>query len=116
MSPTRCSADCLSQVQGRAAMRCRHMEKTAGIIPNADSEHYAIFQVISNLLYHYGTCNVVKDILLQRYFGRLILELVESIFCHSLLEKRFDRESLMFVGENSQFHAEAVQMTAKLDR
>jgi hypothetical protein len=27
---------------------------------------------MSNLLYYYGMCNVVKDILLQRYFGKVI--------------------------------------------
>jgi hypothetical protein len=26
---------------------------------------------MSNLLYYYGMCNVVKDILLQRYFGKV---------------------------------------------
>lgn len=26
---------------------------------------------MSNLLYYYGMCNVVKDILLQRYFGNV---------------------------------------------
>jgi len=30
--------------------------------------------------------------------------------------ERFDREPLIFIGENSQFHAEAVHKTAKLDR
>jgi pimeloyl-ACP methyl ester carboxylesterase len=29
-------------------------------------------KVMSNLLYYYGMCNVVKDILLQRYFGKVI--------------------------------------------
>ncbi|XP_039771264.1 protein NDL2-like isoform X3 [Panicum virgatum] len=32
------------------------------------------------------------------------------------LEKRLDREALIFVSENFQFHAEAVHTTAKLDR
>lgn len=26
---------------------------------------------MSNLLYYYGMCNVVNDILLQRYFGKV---------------------------------------------
>ena len=50
------------------------------------------------------------------WVGQLISELVESIFCHYLQEKRLDREALISVSENFQFHAEAVHTTAKLDR
>jgi hypothetical protein len=47
-----------------------------------------------------------------------------QIFCHALYRrkdltenlKQLQCRTLIFVGENSQFHAEAVHMTAKLDR
>ncbi|PWZ04918.1 Pollen-specific protein SF21 [Zea mays] len=140
-------------------------------------------KVMSNLLYYYGMCNVVKDILLQRYFGKgvrggsaepesdivqacrsfldqrqcvnvwrfiqtineyvlfiskaytfnsyghTVPESVDEwnqiiIFCDALYRrkdltenlKQLQCRTLIFVGENSQFHAEAVHMTAKLDR
>ncbi|XP_066376873.1 protein NDL1-like [Miscanthus floridulus] len=103
-------------------------------------------KVMSNLLYYYGMCNVVKDILLQRYFGKGVRggstepesDIVQA--CRSFLDQRqcmnvwrfiqtinerkdltenlkqLQCRTLIFVGENSQFHAEAVHMTAKLDR
>ncbi|KAK3133941.1 hypothetical protein QOZ80_6AG0543030 [Eleusine coracana subsp. coracana] len=103
-------------------------------------------KVLSNLLYYYGMCNVVKDILLQRYFGKGVhgcstepeSDIVQA--CRSFLDQRqcmnvwrfiqtinerkdltenlkqLQCRTLIFVGENSQFHAEAVHMTAKLDR
>ncbi|KAG0514786.1 hypothetical protein BDA96_10G223300 [Sorghum bicolor] len=103
-------------------------------------------KVMSNLLYYYGMCNVVKDILLQRYFGKGVRggstepesDIVQA--CRSFLDQRqcmnvwrfiqtinerkdltenlkqLQCRALIFVGENSQFHAEAVHMTAKLDR
>ncbi|PUZ60268.1 hypothetical protein GQ55_4G110200 [Panicum hallii var. hallii] len=102
-------------------------------------------KVMSNLLYYYGMCNVVKDILLQRYFGKGVRgcsnepesDIVQA--CRSFLDQRqgmnvwrfiqtinerkdltenlnqLQCRTLIFVGENSQFHAEAVYMTAKLD-
>uniref|UniRef100_K3XXV5 Pollen-specific protein SF21 n=1 Tax=Setaria italica TaxID=4555 RepID=K3XXV5_SETIT len=102
-------------------------------------------KVMSNLLYYYGMCNVVKDILLQRYFGKGVRgcstepesDIVQA--CRSFLDQRqgmnvwrfiqtinerkdltenlkqLQCRTLIFVGENSQFHAEAVHMTAKLD-
>ncbi|KAL5672356.1 hypothetical protein ACJX0J_016662, partial [Zea mays] len=103
-------------------------------------------KVMSNLLYYYGMCNVVNDILLQRYFGKGVRggsaepesDIVQA--CRSFLDQRqcinvwrfiqtinerkdltenlkqLQCRTLIFVGENSQFHAEAVHMTAKLDR
>ncbi|TVU07918.1 hypothetical protein EJB05_41295 [Eragrostis curvula] len=103
-------------------------------------------KVMSNLLYYYGMCNVVKDILLQRYFGKGVRgcstdpesDIVQA--CRSFLDQRqsmnvwrfiqtinerkdlteslkqLQCRTLIFVGEDSQFHAEAVHMTAKLDR
>jgi len=100
---------------------------------------------MSNLLYYYGMCNVVKDILLQRYFGKGVRgcsnepesDIVQA--CRSFLDQRqgmnvwrfiqtinerkdltenlkqLQCRTLIFVGENSQFHAETVHMTSKLD-
>uniref|UniRef100_A0A804MRS6 Pollen-specific protein SF21 n=1 Tax=Zea mays TaxID=4577 RepID=A0A804MRS6_MAIZE len=81
-------------------------------------------------------CNVVKDILLQHYFGKGVRggsvepesDIVQA--CRSFLDQRqcinrkdltenlkqLQCRTLIFVGENSQFHAEVVHMTAKLDR
>ncbi|KAJ1259599.1 hypothetical protein BS78_10G168100 [Paspalum vaginatum] len=103
-------------------------------------------KVMSNLLYYYGMCNVVKDILLQRYFSEGVRgcptepESDIAQACRSFLDQRqcmnmwrfiqtinerkdltenlkqLRCRTLIFVGENSQFHAEAVDMTAKLDR
>uniref|UniRef100_A0A804U826 Pollen-specific protein SF21 n=1 Tax=Zea mays TaxID=4577 RepID=A0A804U826_MAIZE len=103
-------------------------------------------KVISNLLYYYGMCGLVKECLLQRYFSKEVQgfsELPESDIvqaCRSLLDQRqsmnvwrfvqtmnqrydlteqlklLQCRTLIFVGENSQFHAEAVHMTSKLDR
>ena len=103
-------------------------------------------KVMSNLLYFYGTCSVLKEMLLQRYFSKEVRggpqvpesDIVQA--CRSLLEQRkstnvlrflqaiSDRyditdglkklqcRTLIFVGENSPFHSEALHMTMKLDR
>ncbi|KAG2657170.1 hypothetical protein PVAP13_1KG189200 [Panicum virgatum] len=103
-------------------------------------------KVMSNLLYYYGMCGLVKECLLQRYFSKEVRgfsELPESDIvqaCKSLLDQRqsmnvwrfvqtmnerydlteqlkqLQCRTLIFVGENSQFHSEAVHMTSKLDR
>ena len=36
---------------------------------------------MSNLLYYYGMCDVVKDCLLQRYFGKVRIVTACDIFC-----------------------------------
>ncbi|KAL6838716.1 hypothetical protein ACP4OV_031430 [Aristida adscensionis] len=103
-------------------------------------------KVLLNLLYYYGTRGLVKESLLQRYFSMEVRgtgedpesEIVQA--CRSLLDgrqgynvwrflqaingrrdltnalKKLQCRTLIFVGENSQFHADAVHMTAKLDR
>ncbi|XP_020398432.1 protein NDL1 isoform X1 [Zea mays] len=103
-------------------------------------------KVLLNLLYYYGTRGIVKESLLQRYFSMDVLgngqdpesEIVQA--CRSLLDDRqgtnvwrflqainrrhdlteslekLQCQTLIFVGENSQFHADAVHMTTKLDR
>ncbi|RZC51597.1 hypothetical protein C5167_020022 [Papaver somniferum] len=103
-------------------------------------------KVMSNVLYFYGMCSVVKDCLLQRYFSLEVRgnsqvqesDIVQA--CRSLLNERqstnvlrfleaingrydiSDRlkklqcRTLIFVGENSPFHSEAIDMTSKLDR
>ncbi|KAH1203902.1 Protein NDL2 [Glycine max] len=104
------------------------------------------FHVMSNLLYFYGMCGVVKEILLKRYFSKEIrggTQLPESDIvksCRRLLDERqslnvwrfleainerpdiseglrkLHCRSLIFVGDMSPFHSEAVHMTSKLDR
>lgn len=103
-------------------------------------------KVMSNLLYFYGMCGLVKECLLQRYFSKELrgsAEVPESDIvqaCRRLLDerqgqnvfrylqainrrpditvglKRLKCRTLIFVGENSPFHSEAVHMTSKLDR
>ncbi|EES00140.1 hypothetical protein BDA96_03G037000 [Sorghum bicolor] len=103
-------------------------------------------KVLLNLLYYYGTRGLVKESLLQRYFSMDVRgngqdpesEIVQA--CRSLLDerqgtnvwrflqainrrhdlteslKKLQCRTLIFVGDNSQFHADAVHMTTKLDR
>ncbi|XP_014503523.1 pollen-specific protein SF21 [Vigna radiata var. radiata] len=103
-------------------------------------------KVMSNLLYFYGMCGVVKEILLKRYFSKEIrggTQLPESDIvkaCRRLLDERqslnvwrfleaingrpdiseglrkLQCRSLIFVGDMSPFHSEALHMTSKLDR
>ncbi|KAF5936105.1 hypothetical protein HYC85_027234 [Camellia sinensis] len=103
-------------------------------------------KVMSNLLHFYGMCSLVKELLLMRYFSKEVrgnLEVPESDIvqsCRRLLDerqssnvlrfleainerpditeglKKLKCRSLIFVGENSSFHAEALHMTSKLDR
>ncbi|KAF4371449.1 hypothetical protein F8388_001977 [Cannabis sativa] len=103
-------------------------------------------KVMSNLLYFYGMCGLLKDCLLQRYFSKEVrgsTEVPESDIvqaCRKLLEerqsinvfrflqaingrsditeglKRLRCRTLIFVGDSSPFHSEALHMTAKLDR
>ncbi|XP_022842906.1 protein NDL1-like isoform X3 [Olea europaea var. sylvestris] len=103
-------------------------------------------KVMSNLLYFYGMCGLVKECLLYRYFSKGVrgcAEVPESDIvqaCRRLLDERhsinvlrflqaIDRRpditeglktlkcrTLIFVGENSPYHSEALHMTAKLDR
>ncbi|WVY89270.1 hypothetical protein V8G54_034784 [Vigna mungo] len=103
-------------------------------------------KVMSNLLYFYGMCGVVKEILLKRYFSKEIRggsQLPESDIvkaCRRLLDERqslnvwrfleaingrpdiseglrkLQCRSLIFVGDMSPFHSEALHMTSKLDR
>ncbi|KAH7836312.1 hypothetical protein Vadar_034547 [Vaccinium darrowii] len=103
-------------------------------------------KVLSNILYYYGMCSLVKDLLLMRYFSKEVrgsLQVPESDIvqaCRRLLDerqgpnvlqfleaingrpditeglKKLNCRSLIIVGENSPFHAEALHMTSKLDR
>ncbi|CAN1217428.1 Protein NDL1 [Linum perenne] len=102
-------------------------------------------KVLSNLLYYYGMCGVVKELLLKRYFCkeargnsqipesdivqacRGFLDEMESLNVWRFLEamnerpdisdglKKLQCRSLLFVGEYSPFHAEALYMTSKLE-
>lgn len=103
-------------------------------------------KVLSNLLYICGMCGIVKELLLMRYFSKEVRggvdvpesDIVQS--CRRLLGERqspnvlrfleaingrpdisdglrkLQCRSLIFVGENSPFHYEALHMTSKLDR
>ncbi|XP_039039092.1 protein NDL1-like [Hibiscus syriacus] len=103
-------------------------------------------KVMSNLLYFYGMCGMVKELLLKRYFSKEVRgsvvvpesDIVQA--CRRLLDERqsinvcrfleamngrpdlseglrkLHCRSLIFVGENSPFHSEALHMTSKLDR
>ncbi|XP_031285245.1 protein NDL2-like [Pistacia vera] len=102
--------------------------------------------VMSNLLCFYGMCGVAKELLLKRYFSKEVRgsalvpesDIVQE--CRRLLDERqtanvwhfleainrrqdlserlrkLQCRSLIFVGENSPFHSEAVHMTSKIDR
>lgn len=101
---------------------------------------------MSNLLYFYGMCGLMKDCLLQRYFSREVRgsgqypesDIVQA--CRSFLDERqstnvwrflqsingrcditeglkyLQCRTLIFVGENSPFHSDAIHMATKLDR
>ncbi|PON76698.1 NDRG [Parasponia andersonii] len=103
-------------------------------------------KVMSNLLYFYGMCGVVKELLLKRYFSKDVrgcVQMPESDVvqaCRRSLEERqssnvwrlleaingrpditeglrkLQCRSLIFVGDSSPFHPEALYMTSKLDR
>ncbi|KAK6161939.1 hypothetical protein DH2020_001780 [Rehmannia glutinosa] len=103
-------------------------------------------KVMSNLLYICGMCGIVKELLLMRYFSKEVrggVDVPESDIvrsCRKLLGerqspnllrfleaingrpditdglRRLQCRSLIFVGENSPFHYEALHMTSKLDR
>ncbi|KAK6151930.1 hypothetical protein DH2020_014565 [Rehmannia glutinosa] len=106
----------------------------------------SLFAVMSNLLYYYGMCGLLKDCLLYRYFSKEVrgsAEVPESDIvqaCRRLLDERqsinvlrflkaIDRRpditdglktlrcrTLIFVGDDSPFHSEALHMAANLDR
>ncbi|XWS69990.1 hypothetical protein CRYUN_Cryun03dG0010800 [Craigia yunnanensis] len=103
-------------------------------------------KVMSNMLYFYGMCGLLKEFLLQRYFSKEVrgnAEVPESDIvqaCRRLLDerhgsnvmlflqainrrpdltsglKRLRCRTLIFVGDNSPFHSEALHMTSKLNR
>ncbi|XP_072967016.1 protein NDL2-like [Typha angustifolia] len=102
-------------------------------------------KVMSNLLYFYGMCGLMKDFLLHRYFSKEVRgsahvpesDVVQA--CGTLLGERESTNvwqflqsingryditeglqqlhcrTLIFVGENSPFHSDALYMTSKLD-
>ncbi|GJS65285.1 pollen-specific protein SF21-like protein isoform X1 [Tanacetum coccineum] len=103
-------------------------------------------KVMSNVLYYYGICGLVKELLLIRYFSKEVrggsivpdsdmvqscrrsLDEMQSLNVLRYLEavngrpditdglKRLQCRTLIFVGENSPFHSESLHMTSKLDR
>ncbi|XP_051114266.1 protein NDL1-like [Andrographis paniculata] len=103
-------------------------------------------KVMSNLLYYYGMCGVLKDFLLYRYFSKEVrgtVEVPESDIvqaCRRLLDERQSLNvwrflqainarpditdglktlrcrTLIFVGDDSSFHSEGLHVAAKLDR
>ncbi|KAB2024342.1 hypothetical protein ES319_D06G081300v1 [Gossypium barbadense] len=81
-------------------------------------------KVMSNLLYFYGMCGLLKELLLQRYFSKEVCgntEIPESDIVQARPDltsglKRLRCRTLIFVGDSSPFHSEALHMTSKLDR
>ncbi|KAL5052741.1 hypothetical protein RYX36_033423 [Vicia faba] len=103
-------------------------------------------KVMSNFLHFYGMCGLLKECLLQRYFSKEVrgnAEVPESEIvqaCRKLLDERkktnvmrflhaintrpditeglkgLNCRTLIFVGDSSPFHSEAIHMTSKLDR
>ncbi|KAL0426917.1 UNVERIFIED_CONTAM: protein NDL1 [Sesamum latifolium] len=103
-------------------------------------------KVMSNLLYYYGMCGLLKDFLLYRYFSKEVCgdaEIPESDIvqaCRRLLDERQSTNvlrflqainrrhditdglktlrcrTLIFVGDDSPFHSEALHMAAKMER
>lgn len=103
-------------------------------------------KVLLNLIYYYGTRGLVKECLLQRYFSKKVCgsghylesDIVQACrnllderqgeniwrFLHSINERhdltdalrKLQCRTLIFVGENSQFHEDAIHMTTKLDK
>ncbi|CAI0432590.1 unnamed protein product, partial [Linum tenue] len=103
-------------------------------------------KVLSNVLYFYGMCGIMKECLLQRYFSKVLL-LICVLKSHSngwyvmqLLDERqslnvkrflqavnerhdlsdslhkLECKTLVFVGESSPFRDEAVYMSSKMGR
>ncbi|XP_065044623.1 protein NDL1-like isoform X2 [Musa acuminata AAA Group] len=101
-------------------------------------------KILCNLLYFYGMCDLIKECLLHRYFCKEVCgntqipesEIVQA--CRSLLDERqsinvwrylqsinryditeglqqLQCRTLIFVGENSPFHSDALHMMSKLD-
>ncbi|KAL8063218.1 hypothetical protein ABFX02_01G014200 [Erythranthe guttata] len=103
-------------------------------------------KMMSNLLYICGMCGIVKELMLMRYFSKEVrggVDVPESDIVQSCRRFLGERQSpnvlryleaingrpdisdslrklkcrsLIFVGENSPFHYEALHMTSKLDR
>ncbi|KAG0484712.1 hypothetical protein HPP92_008791 [Vanilla planifolia] len=103
-------------------------------------------KVMSNLLYFCGMCGLTKDLLLQRYFSKEVRGSIQTTesdivqFCRRQLDERHGMNiwrflqsmngrrdltdelkllrcrTLIFVGESSPFHSDALHMTSKLDR
>ncbi|XP_065854330.1 protein NDL1-like [Euphorbia lathyris] len=103
-------------------------------------------KVLMNLLYFYGMCDILKECLIQRYFSkevRCAMQGAESDIiqaCRRLLDERqgsnvmrflqainerhdltdglkeLQCKTLIFVGENSQFHSESIYMCAKMGK
>ncbi|XP_009614747.1 protein NDL1 isoform X1 [Nicotiana tabacum] len=130
----------------------KHRERVLGLIlvsplcraPSWSEWFYN--KVMSNLLYFYGMCGLLKDFLLYRYFSKEVrgsAEVPESDIaqaCRRLLDerqsinilrflqaidgrpditqglKKLQCRTLIFVGDSSPFHSDALHMTAKLDR
>ncbi|KAL5975592.1 Protein ndl2 [Asimina triloba] len=91
-------------------------------------------KVMSNLIYFYGMCGLVKECLLQRYFSknayvsgqllderqgenvRRFLQAINGRCDISEGLRKLQRRTLIFVGEDSPFHLEAIHMMSKMDR
>ncbi|CAN4097526.1 unnamed protein product [Withania somnifera] len=130
----------------------KHRERVLGLVlvsplcRAASWTEWFYNKVMSNLLYFYGMCGVLKEFLLHRYFSKEVhgsADVPESDIaqaCRRLLDERQSMNiwrflqaidgrpditdglktlkcrTLIFVGEDSPFHSEALHMTAKLNR
>ncbi|KAG6538980.1 hypothetical protein ZIOFF_004132 [Zingiber officinale] len=96
-------------------------------------------KVMSNILYFYGMCGIIKEWLVQRYFSKevrgnwqapeseTVLDGKQSANVWRFLQSINDRSdltdalkklqcrTLIFVGEHSPFHSDALYMAAKMD-
>ncbi|KAL8136562.1 hypothetical protein V2J09_002563, partial [Rumex salicifolius] len=130
----------------------KHKERVLGLIlvsPLCKAPSWTEWlynKVMSNLLYFYGMCGLVKECLLKRYFSQEIrgnAEVPESDIvqaCRRLLDERqslnvlrfleamngrsdisdslnkLQCRTLIFVGDESPFYSEAIHMMSKLDK
>lgn len=129
----------------------KHSDRVLGLIlvsplcRSASWSEWFYGKLTVNVLYFYGVCSMVKDTLLQRYFGqelragsgnesdivqacRRILDERQGVnvmrYLQAILQRRdltdglrkLSCRTLIFVGEHSPFHSEAIHMSKEMDR
>ncbi|CAN0829402.1 Protein NDL1 [Linum grandiflorum] len=81
-------------------------------------------KVLTNVLYFYGMCGIMKECLLQRYFSKEMRcgvhgtesDIIQA--CRRLSDSlhKLECKTLVFVGESSPFRDEAVYMSSKMGK